>query len=259
MSDELHEALPSPLRIDLLEPFVLVSLLDHTQSSKEETEYDCHITIDGCEDIVEGHIREVGDGLNAEVGGDVWVEIEIVNKVLAGAEVAYFRKVGGVKVAAAFEHVLEAFARLRCSCDPQCMEIVSLLEGKKPNKAANDDNTDSVNYEHIVGDDQANSDMVALDNAGDGYSKGDNERNTQNGTSGEVSCREDQVHQQVLSPPYKGEGKRDSARCKQQEVQNGPDTHQLSGNHLAWLLDRKPGRESGEGGGCDGLLSSREE
>lgn len=56
------------------------------------------------------------------------------------------------------------------------------MESEKPDKGANNDDADSIKQERVIGDDKANSDMVALYNTSNGYEEGNNERNPQDGT-----------------------------------------------------------------------------
>lgn len=50
------------------------------------------------------------------------------------------------------------------SLQPQNVEIGALLQGKEPDKGADDDDADSINKEGVIEDDKADCNVALLDN-----------------------------------------------------------------------------------------------
>jgi len=96
----LHEALTTSLGVNFLETLDFLSPLHNAHSSEEQPDDDGHEPINSAENVVQRHVRELGDRSNAETvcshGGSC-----------IGAEVTTERDlVGGIRIATASERIL---------------------------------------------------------------------------------------------------------------------------------------------------------
>jgi len=61
------EASAPAFAVDLLEPLVILSLLDDAERREEETYHYCHEPVDSCEDVIQGCVRKCSDWPDASV------------------------------------------------------------------------------------------------------------------------------------------------------------------------------------------------
>jgi len=162
-SGRLHETPSSSLSINFFESFILLPLLDDTQSRKQQAQDDSHEAIDRCEDIVECHIREIGDGCDAKVFRNAC--IETINKFRTLAETSNFWRVTSVEITTALELVLQRLTNRRSRLLPQWLEIRSQLQCEEPDTTADNANCQRIDEKNIVENDQTEGDVISLDDS----------------------------------------------------------------------------------------------
>jgi len=156
----LDEAAATTFGIDFLETLLFLSLLDNADRSDEETQNDCHKSVNGRKRIFQRIVRERRYGRDAEIrrnGG-----VEALRKRCVLAEASPLLKVGRAKVAAAVELVLEGDPVRGGQRGPLLLELAALPQGEEPDHAADDGDEDRVDDEEPVEDDEADCDMVPL-------------------------------------------------------------------------------------------------
>jgi len=104
----LYETPSTSLSINFLESFILLPLLDDTQSRKQQAQDDSYEAIDRREDIVECHMRKTGDGCDAKVFRNG--RIEAIDEFRSLTVATNFCRVTSVKIAAALELVLQCYS-----------------------------------------------------------------------------------------------------------------------------------------------------
>jgi hypothetical protein len=77
---------------------------------------------------------------------------------------------------------LERYSGCGRSCNPFFVEICSFLQSEEPDKCTDDDDPQAVQQEHVIGNDQADSDVVALDDSENRDQEGEEECHTQDNT-----------------------------------------------------------------------------
>jgi len=220
----LHESSSTPFSVNFLESLIFVSLLDHAKGGKQKTEHDGHKAVDRGKHIVEGDVRKAGKGSNTEAAGGIGVEA--VDEVLRYAEVATnLWNISPVEVATTFEMVLDGDSHRRRRLRPGQVEIGSLAEGVEPDETSDNNNADCIYQKSVVENDQAEGDVVALDDSCDGDYEGYEQCDSKDCSSSEISLGEDHVHENIGPSPDDRECHCDGTGSKKKEIQGSPNTH----------------------------------
>jgi len=121
----LDEAAAATFGIDFLETLLFLSLLDNTERSDEETQNDCHKSVNGRKRVFQRVVREDRYGRDTEIRRKV-TDGEALRERGVLAEVAPELSVGHGKVAATVELVLDEDP-VRCrQRGPLLLELTAL-------------------------------------------------------------------------------------------------------------------------------------
>jgi len=197
---DLDKAAATTLGIDFLKALLFLSLFDNTERSDEETQNDCHVSVNGRKSVFQRIVCEQRYGCNTEVGRNV--DGKALRECGVLAEVAPDLSVGHGEVAAAMVLVLNSDPVRRRQRSPLLLELVTLPQGKEPDHAANDDDSDRVHDEEPVEDDEAECDVVPLHDRPQRHHKCQTQYDPQDHASSEEFRRYRHIHQNVGSPPY---------------------------------------------------------
>lgn len=253
----LDEAPAAAFGVDPLEPLDLLPHFDDTEGGHEETDRNRHETINGSENIVQGDIAIRGDGCDAEVLQHS--RVQLVGLLLARAEVASNGdQVRRIEVAAARELVLKRNATRLREASPHLMKLCALAERVEPHEGTDDGDSDGVENETPVEGNEADRNVVTLDDGEDGEEPGDSESDTEDETGGQVSIAEDHVQQETLLVPYLREDDGDDRGQEEAEAEECVEAVQNLHTHFVLLED---GSQCNERGGKrpDGVNSGRKD
>lgn len=229
------ESSSSTFRIDSLETFVFLPHVDDTQRGDKKAEDDSHESVNRGEYIVENYIRKVGDRSNTEHLGVVIVRnIQSIDETGGRwvAEVGLDSKIGRVEIATATELVLyELFSAFR-NLAIDLVEIGPFSKSEEPNESSDNNNANRVDEEKVVEDDKTNSNMVALNDSSDRKYECYGQCDSQYHSRCQVCISDDHVHQDVGLPPNNRKGNRNCTTPQECDVQNRPNGHQCSRNHI---------------------------
>jgi len=145
------------------------------------------------------------------------------SKGIIGAKATNDAELGAVTVAATFERILNGLPSKRTCGLPFSQEILRGLECIHPDHGSNDHHSNCVHNKGPVGSDQADGNMVLLENTGNGDQPCNEEHDSQNETGGEVKIGDEEVADDIGSTPDNAEGNEDGAGSEKCDVEEGPD------------------------------------
>jgi len=191
----LHEPPPTALGVDFLESFFLLSLVDNTDSSHEETQKNGHKPVNGGENGIQSVVGLLCYGCHTE-------RFRLCNKSRIGTEcAAHLHKIRSVEVTAALEHILYCNPGTGSLLRENRVEICPEAKSEEPDECAGNGQINHVGDEQPVQENKTTGNVVLLDHGPNRERPGNEEEQTQNKPNSEIHLRQNHVHEDIgLSP-----------------------------------------------------------
>jgi hypothetical protein len=215
----LHETSSTTLRVDFLESLFLLSLVDDTHSSHEETQKNGHEPVNGGENGIQCVVGLLRYGRHAE-------RFRLRDESRIDAECsAYLHKVRSVEITATLEHILDCNPGTGNLLGENRMEVYPQAKSEEPDECAGNGQINHVGDEQPVQENEATGNVIPLDHGPDRERPGYEEEHAKDKPDGEIHARHDHVHEDIRLSPHDRQGESDGSCSQKGDIEKPPAEH----------------------------------